>query len=186
MGDKSKIETKRPERMRQFMPDVWLGVTVENQAMADERIPILLATPAANRFISIEPMLGPIDFSQIPRPEQFHRQPYGWHNYWPKKLHWVIVGGESGPNARPMHPDWARSIRDQCQAASVPFFFKQWGEWCPRGQDAPLDDWGNDEKYPARMFAGTATHPAKLMLRVGKKKAGRLLDGVEHSAFPAT
>ena len=89
------------------LPNVWLGISAEDQARADERIPYLLATPAAVRFVSAEPLLGPVDLTQINR------------------LDWVIAGGESGPGSRPMHPDWVRSLRDQCQAAGTAFFFKQ-------------------------------------------------------------
>jgi len=113
--------TKRPERMRRIWMNIdgpspdnaWLGVSVENQKRADERIPILLQIPAKVRFVSIEPMLGSVDL-------------YQWiHD---DVLQWVILGGETGPGARPMHPDWARSVRDQCQEAGVPFFFKTWGD----------------------------------------------------------
>lgn len=107
------------------LPNVWLGVSVEDQKTADKRIPMLLQTPAAVRFVSYEPALGPVDFMGI----------NGALNSWFKNgeidvvregnLDWIIMGGESGPGARPMHPDWARSVRDQCQDAGVPFFFKQ-------------------------------------------------------------
>lgn len=153
------------------LPNVWLGVTAENQAMADERIPVLLKTPAAVRFVSVEPMLGPVDMCKIkwakipidpkvyerlgvPAPDEIwscndvlvSRPGDEWND--PKiGLDWVISGGETGPGARPMHPDWVRSLRDQCQDAGVPFFFKGWG--------------------------GT-----------NKKEAGRLLDGVEWNQFP--
>lgn len=96
------------------IPNVWLGVSVENQQAADERIPLLLQTPAAVRFLSCEPLLGAVDLSKYIQESQ----PTG-------AIHLVIAGGESGPGARPMHPDWARSLRDQCQSAGVPFFFKQ-------------------------------------------------------------
>jgi protein gp37 len=105
------------------LPNVWLGVSVEDQATADERIPLLLATPATVRFLSMEPLLGPVDV--FPYIRKTIGDPLS------SPLDWVIVGGESGPKARPMHPDWARSLRDQCAAAGVPFFFKQWGEWRP-------------------------------------------------------
>lgn len=124
-----QVLTKRPERMRAFLrnpywgrsaalPNVWLGVSVEDQPTADKRIPILLQTPAAIRFVSYEPAIGPVDFEQYTgyrRMRDF------------KELDWVIAGGESGPHARPSHPDWFRSVRDQCQAAGIPFLFKQWG-----------------------------------------------------------
>ncbi len=111
--------------------NVWLGTSVESQKWADVRIPKLLETPAALRFLSCEPLLGPIDLGFL-EPCDHIRQSHADIGCW-NALDWVIVGGESGPNARPMHPDWARSLRDQCVAAGVPFFFKQWGEWTPNG-----------------------------------------------------
>jgi protein gp37 len=113
------------------LPNVWLGVSAEDQARADERIPDLLATPAAVRFVSAEPLLGPIDFNQ-----EGALWNYGERTRWPVKgwpdhprqaggLDWIIAGSESGPNARPCNLDWVRSIRDQCQAAGVAFFWKQ-------------------------------------------------------------
>ena len=116
--------TKRPENMLKWIKtcscpnNLWLGVSVETQKRADERIPILLQIPAKVRFVSIEPMLGPVDlFNTI---QSFRQR---WTD-----LSWVILGGETGPGARPMQPDWARSVRDQCQEAGVPFFFKTWGD----------------------------------------------------------
>ncbi|MCP4515067.1 MAG: phage Gp37/Gp68 family protein [Delftia sp.] len=116
-----QVLTKRPRRMRlhslrrwglgpQVLPSVWLGASAENQETLDERVPHLLRTPAAVRWLSCEPLLGPLDL----RP-------------WLDRLGWIVVGGESGPGARPMRPEWVRDIRDQCIAAGVPFFFKQWG-----------------------------------------------------------
>lgn len=138
--------------LRWPLPNVWLGVSVEDQTRANLRIPALLDTPAAVRFLSCEPLLGPIDLRQSlakSRPD-FD----GDRLYVRDRLHWVIAGGESGRGARPMHPDWARDLRDQCAAAEVPFHFKQWGEH---------DETGN---------------------RVGKKAAGRLLDGINHDGYP--
>ena len=123
------------------LPDVWLGVSVENQRFADERIPLLLQTPAAVRFISAEPLLAPVDAS-IYMASGYDDLPHD------DILNWVIVGGESGPNARPMKADWARSIRDQCQAAAIPFFFKQWGGRTPKSGGRLLDGRTWDE-YPA-------------------------------------
>jgi protein gp37 len=141
------------------LPNVWIGVSCEDQRSADERVPDLLATPAAVRFVSAEPLLGPIDFERlriqvndaatgqtvkISNPfDAFHGMTWGiltsgqhigkrFYNGGRSgygRIDLIIVGGESGPGARPMHPDWARSIRDQCQSAGVPFFFKQWGAW---------------------------------------------------------
>lgn len=143
-------------------PNVWLGITVVNQAEADRDIPKLLQTPAAVRFLSMEPLLGPvlIDTLLCEYPEDEDEALY------PGRLDWVIVGGESGSKARPMHPQWARDIRDQCEEAGVPFLFKQWGEWAPIAADP--------SRYPI----------CALMYRVGKKAAGRLLDGREHNGFP--
>jgi len=113
--------------------DVWLGVTAENQQRADERIPILLQIPAAVRFVSIEPMLGPVDLTFINPFDDFHTDALDTPD--PSyKLHWVILGGETGPGARPMHPDWARSVQNQCQAAGVPFFFKKHGDYNRKAQ----------------------------------------------------
>jgi len=145
--------------------NVWLGVSVEDQRAADERIPELLATPAAMRFVSCEPLLGPVDL----KPWLGER----------RRLDWVIVGGETGPGARPMHPDWARSLRDQCTAAGVPFFFKQWGEWLPEGQ------FGADGDTPTPANTGCQRALVGLLeggdgvvcYRVGRRNAGRLLDG---------
>ena len=111
------------------LPNVALGVSVESQKYADERIPHLLETPAAVRFLSCEPLIGPVDLERwLVYYDSLYGEPWGSRG----DLHWVIVGGESGPKARPMHPDWARSLRDQCVAAGVPFFFKQHGEWSPQ------------------------------------------------------
>jgi protein gp37 len=198
------------------LPNVWVGVSVEDQKWADIRIPALLGTPAAVRFISAEPLLGPVDLANVgPEPgfDALFSQPH---------LDWVIAGGESGAKARPMHPDWARSIRDQCQAADVPFLFKQWGEWAPapwridHGPGEPVD------AYKARAEATCATHvhtgnsyqeggetvwnlyepphkPWSLertsipsgtshepIRRWGKKAAGRALDGRTWDEFPAS
>jgi len=130
------------------LPNVWLGVSVEDQAAADARIPILLDTPAALRFISAEPLLGPVDLTYLDtgrQPQEYEaeridalRGGVAWESDGTivarpsvGNIDWVIAGGESGPDARPMHPDWARSLRDQCAAAGVPYFFKQHGEWAP-------------------------------------------------------
>lgn len=160
-----QVLTKRAMRMREYcgtrpvLPNVWLGVSAERQQEARERIPMLLQTPAAVRFVSLEPLLGPINLTSA-----IH-------------LDWVIVGGESGPHARPMHPDWARSLRDQCAAAGVPFFFKQHGEWLSAEQvpATPI------EAPPDRV---RALDLETAVARVGRRVAGRLLDGVEHNGFP--
>ena len=169
------------------LPNVWLGVSCERQEEADERIPFLLQTPAAIRFISAEPLLGPIELRpyldgheeagvDLSRPGSN----VGVCIAWTPPLDWVIAGGESGPHARPMHPRWARDIKDDCEAAGVPFFFKQWGNW----RLVPAVD-GNEE-WPAKW---PHSFPPKYgdiahMERVGKKAAGRLLDGIEHNGMP--
>lgn len=113
------------------MPNVWIGATICNQEEADRDLPKLERVPAAQRFVSIEPLLGPIDLGLMQYHDSDHTDEQGRiiANTRRRWLRWVIVGGESGANARPMHPAWVRSLRDQCQAAGVPFLFKQWGEW---------------------------------------------------------
>lgn len=141
--------TKRPENMRvlfdawnvPYIPsNIWLGVTVCNQAEAKEKIPILMRIPARMRFVSIEPMLAPIDLDSVPfkYSDGFFGSALRWyhlpHGSWSKDypaLNWVICGGESGPGARQMHSDWVRSLRDQCVEAGVPFYFKGWGRYKP-------------------------------------------------------
>jgi len=131
------------------LPHVWLGVSVEDQATADDRIPLLLQTPAAVRFISAEPLLGPIDLCNIRTPNLGDGHEYAGADVLTEAnrqmrgcIDWIIAGGESGPGARPSHPDWFRSLRDQCAAASVPFHFKQWGEWLPALCDGDPDNEG--------------------------------------------
>lgn len=175
------------------LANVWLGVSAEDQRRADERIPDLLATPAAIRFVSAEPLLGPIDFGQT----QEGLPNNAWLT-WLDKLDWIIVGGESGKGARPMHPDWARAIRDQCAAAGTAFFFKQWGAWAPlidRERDDPdvRRDYSyrfadNDKTRWLNLEGGRGFHGERfhVMGRASKAKAkaGRLLDGVTHDAMP--
>lgn len=156
------------------LPNVWLGTTVENQKEADARIQNLLRCPAAVRFLSCEPLLGPVEFSNVTKRADAVSQ-LG------KKalsgIHWVIAGGESGHQARPVHEKWIRSMRDQCQAAGVPFFFKQWGEWIPNGQQK-ADTQVQGVNIDLIIDKKTWSH------RIGKKAAGRLLDGVEWNQFP--
>lgn len=171
------------------LPNVWLGVSVEDQKRADERIPELLKVPAAVRFLSCEPLLGPI---QLGVGDQFFD--YGVGNA--AKIHWVIAGGESGANARPTHPLWFRSLRDQCKAAGVPFHFKQHGEYLSyTWGDMSADELCEYNRAGAKMITlesdgryladGDDEIDASLMVRVGKKTAGRLLAGREHNEFPA-
>lgn len=167
--------TKRPQNIAKmmpstqrlpFFPNVWLGTTVENQEEADRRIPHLLAVPAAVRFLSCEPLLGPLSFRWMPGEYLQQKFSEGRVDEYDglRRISWVIAGGESGHGARPPMIGWARSLRDQCVSAGVPFFWKQWGEYTP---DDP-----------------TAAHTS--MVRVGKKAAGALLDGQEWRQFPET
>jgi protein gp37 len=156
------------------LPNLWLGVSVENQKWADIRIPALLATPAAVRWLSCEPLLGPLNlFGSVDEgcdtagPAISHEGysfpvDYGSGTEWTCDhqvgIDWVVAGGESGHNARPMHPDWARSLRDQCQAAGVPFLFKQWGEWGPAEWKVERIAGEADHAYKDRAEAVGATH----------------------------
>ncbi len=161
------------------LPNVWLGTSISDQDSANERVPHLLRCPAAVRFVSAEPLLGFVDLTAIlcdgwglyplsgvrsdnSPPSGFSQGP---------SIDWVIVGGESGPNARPMHPDWARSVRNQCVRTGTPFFFKQWGEYKPASNVA--------RNRPLLEFSDGWT-----VKRVGKSSAGRLLDGQEWSQLP--
>lgn len=189
------------------LPNVWLGVSVETQQWADIRIPALLDTPAAVRWISAEPLLGPVDLSRwlgekvasqavaevavahgIDSREYSDRLRLYFRDGAKPSLDWVVTGGESGPGARPMHPDWARTLRDQCTAASVPYFFKQWGAWTPGGDspawvDAP-EEWSfitPDGTVTPGPAVGTASQAIR---RVNKKAAGRELDGRTWDEFP--
>ena len=156
------------------LPNVWLGATVVNQEEADRDIPKLLAMPAKVRFLSMEPLLGPVNL--VPYLYDIHL------DNGEKPVDWVIVGGETGPGARPMHPGWARSLRDQCAAANVPFLFKQWGDWSPG-----YAEHGNDLGYDAIVDATQHEWPdGHCSFRVGKKAAGRLLDGRTWDEFPVT
>ncbi|UNJ22078.1 hypothetical protein [Microcystis phage vB_MweS-yong2] len=195
------------------LPNVWLGVSVEDQKRADERIPDLLATPAAVRWISAEPLLGPVSlvdqcnghyFLNSLEGLRWHDNPDGVPTFKsvmppgnPKigdraaRLDWVVVGGESGPAARPMHPDWARSLRDQCATAGVPFFFKQWGEWGVGASRDTHAGWRPGDLIRTTTIFGdpawiatTENVWSPLMERFGKAAAGRLLDGVEHNDMP--
>ncbi len=208
-----------------WLPEnVWLGATIVNQAEADRDIQKLLETPARVHFLSIEPMLGPINLESVAWPSiAEHRvdalrggywnkagvlacgpaaglgEPRGGftnHSDMPGRIDWVIVGGESGPGARPMHPDWARDLRDQCVSAGVPFLFKQWGDFVPgsgdfgAGQyvtaavarDGRIVPGGFDAAaYPR---GATSADGWAMVHRVGKKAADRLLDGAQHDQFP--
>lgn len=198
------------------LPNVWLGVSVENQETYDERVSFLEQTPAAVRMLSMEPLLGPVNLN-LAQCQNGH----GWvtpilvnsdkdmgcptcktyvtscgpsnrpgHFLKRRGIDWVIVGGESGKGARPMHPAWALSLHDQCKAAGIPFFFKQWGEW---EQTSPVagGDLGADMRRGlveiVKLVGESNGHLERgdvLMRKVGKKNSGRLLNGVLHDNFP--
>ncbi|MBH0115149.1 phage Gp37/Gp68 family protein [Novosphingobium sp. YJ-S2-02] len=154
--------TKRPDLACQLTPwgdnwpdNVWIGTTTEDQQWADHRLSSLARIPAKVRFISAEPLLGPVRLGP-----------------WSQYIHWVITGGESGPNARPSSPSWFRALLNECMAADIPFHFKQWGDWAP-GQGLNLS-----KARHAAAADGTT------MLRIGKKSAGRLLDGEQWNGLP--
>ncbi|MDD5249680.1 MAG: phage Gp37/Gp68 family protein [Rhodocyclaceae bacterium] len=201
------------------LPNVEFGVTTENQDAANERVGLLQMIPAAVRWVSVEPLLGAIDFRWLPveacaseccgmqrlngltgaaicdlSGQVFDRGP---------RIDWIVAAGESGPKARPMHPDWVRGLRDQCATASVPFLFKQWGEWVPRsacyhtfedgtscadrdpeckllGPVVRLTKLGNDGSQLKNSGEGDSVY----LQRIGKKAAGRLLDGREWNEYP--
>lgn len=162
--------TKRPECIESLSPwrkrwpsNIWLGTTAENQEWADERIPYLVSIPAAVRFLSCEPLLGALDLSAW----------IGKKN----SLDWVIAGGESGPRARPMTPSWPGLLRDQCVASGVAFHFKQWGHWCPE----TLDEFPSNSQ---RIEVLDASGQFVKLVKVGKKLAGRDLDGRTWDQFP--
>jgi protein gp37 len=197
-----QVLTKRPERMRDFMigstgagieappiPNIWFGVSVEDQATADERIPFLMETPANVRWASIEPMLGAVDLTEYLEFYTGSHIAFG--------LDWIVAGGESGPDARPSHPDWFRSIRDQCIDHDVPFFFKQWGEYieddqptcrrcgCTQDHACPGGcSWIDGDLCSACEDLEDPTERPLNFIRVGKRAAGRLLDGFEHNDMP--
>jgi protein gp37 len=170
------------------LPNVWLIVSAEDQTRYDERIGHLLRTPAAVRGLSLEPLLGPIDL----RMGGNSLPDYSPHDPLPQ-VDWVIVGGESGPGARPMHPHWPLSLLRQCRKAGVPFFFKQWGEWqdgsrLPGFEGEIVLNTGRHAKFAEDFTADERSRwPslfATVMAKVGKKTAGRLLDGREWNEFP--
>lgn len=192
--------TKRPENIRRMYPqawllpwrapeNVWLGTSIETQEMAEKRADELLRVPASVRFFSCEPLLGPLDLTKwldgcgscgAPRKDS----PYvscGCCEAYPEArgVSWIIAGGESGPTARPMHEDWARSLRDQCQTANIPYFFKQWGQWLPASQRP--DNWYNSGDL---MFAADKQTVGRFIRLKSKHDAGRLLDGREWNEMP--
>lgn len=200
-----QLLTKRPENIMEMVPDswrgcfpanVWVGTSVEDHDAAEKRIPHLLEVPARVRFLSCEPLLGAVDLTKVvllrATDEQRQRGApdvsinslkgrYTQHSDKRQGVHWVLVGGESGGGARPMHPDWARSLRDQCAQSGVPYFFKQHGEYLHESQmpqeqrdGMSCGGWANNHRWS----------DDSLSFRIGKAAAGHLLDGVEWHQFP--
>lgn len=196
------------------LPNVIIMVSAERQQEADERIPDLLATPAARRGVSLEPLVGPIDLQRacLRSCRNCGTCYPGGGRRWVvdsaegglhvecicsrlNGLHWVIVGGESGDRAEPMHPDWVRSLRDECAAADVPFHFKQWGEWASVSESAVhpesvrlpgnlcLVQTPGEPDYYSAISTGAGRVRYRIE-RIGKKAAGRLIDGVTHDGVP--
>jgi protein gp37 len=215
-----QVLTKRPERMFAFFgtkfgknfaamqhKKIWWGVSVEDQKTADKRIEALLDCPVAMRWLSVEPLLGPVSIAAFlrcncgldPKNDQF-APPWGHAENCPyrTRLSWIVVGGESGPGARPMQPEWARLIRDQCIVAGVPFFFKQHGDWVSAGKPFKDDNfyggWAVNDPSGGRVSVEWATSTrggkfstsGEVLIRVGKKNSGHELDGKIWQQFPET
>jgi protein gp37 len=183
------ILTKRPENMLKFFAwknrtfgripwqpkdNVWIGVSVENQQRANERIPLLLQIPSKIRFLSCEPLLGPI---------YLHHDHLTHHESFP--IDWIIAGGESGMNARPLYSDWARSLQNQCEEYNIPFFFKGWGEWS--NNSCFLNNQSKIVTETGKITSELESHiyDFDFMTKVGKRMAGCLIDDVEYKQFPA-
>lgn len=175
--------TKRPENINrlipelfhaEFPPNIWLGTSVENQENLITRVPHLIQAPGAIKFLSCEPLLGSLNFSSAINVEGIDF----------RKISWIIVGGESGKEARPMHPDWASHIRNVCITLGMPFFFKQWGEYLPACQ--LTDDQVHGPRYWPEVKFPSPHNPNKVntYYRAGKKEAGCLLDGIEYKEYP--
>lgn len=172
----------------EVLSHVHLGVSVENQKEADKRIPLLLETPAAVRWLSCEPLLGEIDLTMIAKGS-----PIGSNisiginvlNQEYSSVDWVVAGGESGANARPVHPDWIRHLRDQCVSAGVPFFFKQWGSWFPLCEKVVEGaKWSIGQAKALSHLHLWNDDGGNVSLNIGKKNAGRFLDGRTWDEFP--
>lgn len=205
--------TKRPHRMKEQidiycnhyrhyksdpLPNLWLGVTVCNQQEADEKIPILLQTPAAKRFVSIEPMLGAMDLTRLNIPKGTRHIGNGdvlngvkgclgvdrsGYEFWrTPTLDWVICGGETGDNARPMNPEWVRSLRDQCVNAGVPFFFKSWGEYTPNGYGKIAGTWLQEEYI--QNYGGLTSEYINMFHKRNSFENFTTIDGQEWKQFP--
>jgi protein gp37 len=162
-----------------YFNNVWIGTSVENQEAADKRIPELLKVPATVRFLSCEPLLGPLDLTPWLGEKEWTQLSRGIRVRQGPLVDWVIAGGESGPKARPVHEDWARSLRDQCQAANIPYFWKQWGQWLPASQRP--DNWYNSGDL---MLAADKQTPGRFIRLASKHAAGRQLDGREWNEMP--
>lgn len=198
----------RSDGIHSIPTNVWIGVTICNQAEADRGIPKLLSVPAAKRFVSLVPLVGPVDLELACDIAESTACTGTWNTMAePQRcvkalrsgsvalLDWVIVGGESGPSARPMHPDWVRGLRDQCQAAGVPFLFKLWGDFaCSHSAGLDLNQCyahnkGGGWVEPTGEFSlGASSAPrcnaATHIFKLGKSKSGRLLDGREWNEIP--
>jgi len=171
------------------------GVSIENEETFQQRAPYLhrlrdVLGPWGTLFLSVEPLIGPISWRLNEATRFWYTWKWGNDEVVRHAVDWVICGGESGPGARPMHPDWVRSLRDQCAAAGVSFFFKQWGEWAPMMDSVdPVDVVDSVDTVVAverGIYVESLGDSAPQgVQRVGKKAAGRVLDGVEHSAWPA-
>jgi len=187
------------ESKRKYRENVWIGTSVENQEQANKRIPELLKCRNLSPvlFLSCEPLLGSIQFGLVPDDKTRPAEDSMKYTAFGSGIDWVIAGGESGPQARPSHPDWFHSLQLQCKDAGVPFFFKQWGEWCQLGDCGNANQWTMTEVDPVLKvtingdYAGeyltdypwpNENYPC--MIRIGKRKAGRKLFGFEYSEFP--
>ena len=168
--------TKRPENIKRMAPwarwptNVWIGTTVEDQKRAELRLPYLLEVPATKRFLSCEPLIAPVNLD----PWLSTKSGFSF------TIDWVIAGGESGAHARPMLPSWARTLRDQCKQAGVPFHFKQWGHWAPVDENVIQNK--SDNKFSK--FWDEVSSKEILMKSSGKKEAGRDLDGRTWDELP--
>jgi protein gp37 len=178
--------TKRAENIKWMLPsdwndgypNVWLGVTAETEEYVSERIPLLQQVNAVVRFVSAEPLLGPINLEPYLNSKVIKLETCDGaisSAYYPA-IDWIIAGGESGPKARPTHPDWIRSLRSQCIKSNIPFFFKQWGTWSPY---APMK-----RSVKVHVFEPTSVSKYQQMFRAGKKQSGRLLDGRTWEQYP--
>lgn len=200
-----QLLTKRPENIMGMVPldwhadwpvNVWVGTTVESQRWADERLPLLMKVPAPVRFASCEPLFGRVDLAQWLAWDNADEAEHAAR----EGLNWVIAGGESGPKARPSHPNWFRWLRDQCHGAGVPYLFKQWGEWAPAPWKVSREDEARGATHAVRSDTGhwrelqhkpwslersdVEYPPVTGVLRVGKKAAGWMLDGRTWDEIP--